>query len=119
MSTLQLAKQIDARANVSYQSQGPHSELVASLAAAFHIDQRRGSNIAVWLGLGYRFFDKRDAVFPMVGMDYNNWRVGASYDINLSGFAEATAGRGGPELSLIYMLTHPKEDYCEMCPKYL
>lgn len=37
-----------------------------------------------------------------VGMDYKNFRFGASYDINTSTLQEASSGKGGFELSLVY-----------------
>lgn len=49
-----------------------------------------------WFRLG-------DAVIPFVGIDFWNFRAGLSYDINISGLAQASRRQGGFELSLIYI----------------
>ncbi len=43
-----------------------------------------------------------DAFIFLVGMNYNHWSVGLSYDINMSELKAATNNRGGFELSFIY-----------------
>ncbi|MEM6772440.1 MAG: hypothetical protein AAF597_17825, partial [Bacteroidota bacterium] len=55
-------------------------------------------------GLGYRFDRIGDAFFPHIQLHYNAWRVGLSYDINVSDFRVATQGNGGPELSIRYII---------------
>lgn len=43
-----------------------------------------------------------DAFIFLVGMNYNHWSVGLSYDINMSELKTATHNQGGFELSVIY-----------------
>jgi type IX secretion system PorP/SprF family membrane protein len=52
-----------------------------------------------WMRLG-------DALIPYVGVDWNDLRLGATYDINTSSLKTASQGRGGIEISLIY-IHHP------------
>jgi type IX secretion system PorP/SprF family membrane protein len=45
----------------------------------------------------------RDAVVPMVKLDYYKLGIGLSYDVNISKLAVASQARGGFELSLTYL----------------
>lgn len=50
-------------------------------------------------GVMYRW---NDAVIPVVKLDYFNWAVGVTYDVNVSKLKSASNGRGGFELTLSY-----------------
>lgn len=43
-----------------------------------------------------------DAISPVIGFQYMQWRFGMSYDINISDLSKASDKRGAFELSLIY-----------------
>lgn len=43
-----------------------------------------------------------DALIPAIQVQQNQWTVGMSYDVNLSGFKVATDRRGGFEIVLLY-----------------
>ena len=71
-----------------------------------------------YLGGHYRL---DDAIIATVGLDYKNFRFGASYDINTSTLKEASSGRGGIELSLVYtgcILPVIPSRYEMPCPRY-
>jgi len=53
-------------------------------------------------GVYYRL--PNDAIIPTVSMNYDNYSVGLSYDINLSELNQASAYQGGIEIFLKYML---------------
>lgn len=64
------------------------------------------TRIIAFMGLWYR---STDALILVPGLAYNNYRVGLSYDINISSLSNASGGRGGIELSIIYIFnTNPK-----------
>lgn len=44
-----------------------------------------------------------DAIIPYIGGEYKNFRLGLSYDVNVSSLSEVSRGRGGFEISLIYI----------------
>lgn len=44
-----------------------------------------------------------DAIIPYIGGEYKNFRLGLSYDVNISSLSEVSGGRGGFEISLIYI----------------
>ena len=58
-----------------------------------------------------------DAIIPYVGLEYNNFRFGASYDINTSSLKAASQGMGGVEVSLVYIYRH-SENKPVPCPKF-
>jgi type IX secretion system PorP/SprF family membrane protein len=49
-----------------------------------------------------------DAIIVIGGIRVRNFKVGLSYDINTSGLTTATGGRGGYELSLIFISPNTK-----------
>lgn len=58
-----------------------------------------------------------DALIPYLGLEFNDLRVGASYDINISDLKTASESRGGIEISLIYIMKHPDGKFVP-CPKF-
>ncbi len=49
-----------------------------------------------------------DAIIPHFGFKLTNWRLGFSYDLNLSSLRKASKFQGGPELALLYAFGAPK-----------
>lgn len=86
-------------------SQGAQSEITVGSLVKYVLQE--GSKytgwvdeIAVYLGGWYRFGDS----FILNGrFDYKNFALGISYDVNISGLNVASASKGGPEFSLIYI----------------
>ena len=61
----------------------------------------------------------KDAVIIKGGFDYKQFRIGLSYDINFSKLTVASQGRGGYEISIIYMFDKPAKiiiPYQHQCP---
>lgn len=74
------------------------------------------NNTSVRATLATRF---GDAVIPAVQFERNNWLVGISYDWNTSKFNEASSGKGGIEIAVIWRvvpITVTKTDNC--CPVF-
>jgi len=55
--------------------------------------------VSLYLGAFYRW---KDAIVPIVKLDYYNTAIGLSYDVNVSKLKSASQLRGGFELSLTY-----------------
>ena len=57
----------------------------------------------------------------MAGVDYDNWQVNMSYDINFSKLTAASRYNGGIELSVIYILAKTKKinKPGAVCPTFL
>jgi len=68
--------------------------------------------LGAWFRLG-------DAAIPYVGLEFGNFRVGASYDTNISSLKPASNMRGGAEFSLIY-IKKPSDPNAKKlnCPKF-
>jgi type IX secretion system PorP/SprF family membrane protein len=56
------------------------------------------------LGIAYR---NLDAVILQALLEYENYAVGVSYDLNTSQLTQATTGRGGPEIFVRFVTPNP------------
>ncbi len=98
-----LNTKLDANLYTLGQFQGKASELLAVAGLKYHINPVY--NFAVGANMGLR---AGDALIPSIMVDYLQWTAGFSYDINTSEFVEATNGKGGPEIVIIYKVTKVK-----------
>ena len=114
MTSFKIAEELDLGLRALGQFQGPHEEIVLGGTIKYHLNQRRSREVAIGLALQYRL---GDAWVPTILLDYHNWSVGFNYDINTSPWRGATARKGGPELSLIYIFSkvRPPKEF-EICP---
>lgn len=123
LGIIDFGKRFDLLINAMGQYQGKAREHLISGAGRFHLNDDLTKEVALSLGLGYRFndgFGQGDAVIPFAMLNYRSWQFGLSYDINISDFDTAANGLGGPELSLIYIIKKvPNVDFCPTCPTYL
>lgn len=115
--TLQIGKSFDLLGNFNGQFQNPYRELVVSGGGKLHLNRSLGKQLAVQLTAGYRFSDIGDGFIPALEVNYNNWKVGVSYDINVSDFNVATRRRGGLEVAIHYIITKVKPlPVFKICP---
>lgn len=63
----------------------------------------------------------KDALITTVGLQYNQMRLQVSYDYNYSQFKRATNGKGGFEISFIYIWAKPRVfiPKSRVCPIYM
>jgi type IX secretion system PorP/SprF family membrane protein len=60
-----------------------------------------------------------DAIIPLVGMQYLNWRIGMSYDVNVSDLSAASSAKGAIEFSIIYMAPSTAPEHTAIpCERY-
>lgn len=122
-TSIEATSQVDVILNATGSYQSPFVQHVIGVGGRIHLSTTPTKELALAFGINYRFIDELDvddAVFPFFEVDYQNWRVGLSYDINTSNFSLASAGNGGPELSLRYIFKSVgPADYCPTCPTYL
>lgn len=98
--------------------QGKNMEALAGMGMRFHLSEAPTRELALQIGADYRF-TQNDAIAPMVGLDFRQWRAAFSWDINLSPFRVATDRIGGPELSIQYIITTVKPlGIIKACPVY-
>lgn len=109
-----VADNLDVSGWLQGQTQGAYRELALGAGVRRHLRPDADVPLSVMLGLGYRW---ADALLAYAELRYDRWRLGFSYDVNTSGFRSATAGRGGPEVSVQYFIfrVHPPDEF-KSCP---
>jgi type IX secretion system PorP/SprF family membrane protein len=100
-----LSDRFDLVPTVLYQSQGSAGELVAGTSLRININDRPGKLYNFYVG---GFLRMEDAIILSAGLDYNFLHATISYDINTSDLDRASNNKGGPELSLIYIIKKVK-----------
>ena len=98
--------------------QGKYRELMLGSSVKYTLIERLGTYRAIYGGLWLR---NRDAACLTVGMDYQAWFAGISYDINFSKLVPASNERGGIEFAVRYILNHfkPSKSLHRVCPDYI
>lgn len=103
---------------VLFQTQEEAEEINFGNNFGWHFLNKENKNATLFFGGWYRL---DDAAIAMLGMEYNNLKVGASYDFTTSSLNDANDLRGGFEVSLIYVgkFKKPKDDNVLLfCPRY-
>lgn len=98
--------------------QGKYKELTLGSQVRYILTDRLGEYRALLAGA---YFRTGDAFYLSAGMEYQNWWLGLSYDINTSTLTPASRYRGGFELSLRYIFTKfkPKVVKHRACPDFI
>jgi type IX secretion system PorP/SprF family membrane protein len=79
-------------------------------------DEQNPANF--YAGLWARISNVTDAVIPYIGLDYGNFNLGLTYDVNVSSLQTASQSRGGIEISLIY-IKKASDGHREVpCPRF-
>ena len=118
MAEFPVAEQLDVIPTILYQRQGKFNETVVGLFGKYYLKPVNGIPTAISLGGFYRL---KDAFIVLANMDYRNFNVGISYDINTSKLIAATSHRGGFEISVIYIFKKiaPFVAKKRVCPIYM
>lgn len=113
-----VSAKLDVLPTFLFESQGKFHETVLGASGRYFLNPVNGIETAVSLGAYYRI---RDALVFSAGMDWRNFNVGLSYDINTSKLIAATNRRGGFEISLIYIFKKvvPFVAKKRVCPIYM
>jgi type IX secretion system PorP/SprF family membrane protein len=117
-SQLKMSEKVDLLPAVLLMGQGTYREFIVGTSVKYILNPKRTNYRAVYAGGWAR---TRDAGFVSIGMDYDNWYVGLSYDINYSNLRPASNGRGGFELAVIYIIRDvlPKRLKYKVCPDFM
>lgn len=101
-----------------YNKQAGAHEIVFGGAWAISATQDESYPVNFYAGLWGRFSNVTDAVIPYVGLDYGNFNLGVTYDVNVSSLKTASQSRGGIEISLIY-IKKPSDGRRDIpCPRF-
>ena len=99
-----------------FSTQAKASEAVVGGALQFSLgaDNNSAKPTSLYFGSWLRM---NDAVIPYVGLEFGDFRLGATYDANVSSLKTASQARGGIEISLIY-IKKAGESKGLPCPKF-
>jgi type IX secretion system PorP/SprF family membrane protein len=98
----------------TYQAKSTQINLGTSVGFHFQWDEKNQPTSTLFCGAWVRFNEtKAQAFIPKVGLEYNNFRLGISYDYIINGLASGNTGRPNTlEFSLGYIFKSEKsEDY--------
>lgn len=111
-----VSDKVDVLPSILVTTQQPFREIIFGSSAKYHLNN--GNYKALYAGVWYR---NSDAAYFTVGLDYDNFHFGASYDLNLSTLDVASNRRGGFEFSIIYIFGRfrPEIKRYKACPDYL
>lgn len=113
-----VAAKLDVVPTILFQKQGKFNETVLGLFGKYYLKPYNGIPTAVSLG---GFLRLKDAFIVAANMDYRNFNVGISYDVNTSKLIAATNHKGGFEISVIYIFKKlvPFVAKKRVCPVYM
>ncbi|MBC8173792.1 MAG: PorP/SprF family type IX secretion system membrane protein [Chitinophagales bacterium] len=100
-----------------FMTQSGAKEIVAGADLGYYL-KNPNFPATFYLGASTRF---DDAIIPHIALDYKNFKLGLTYDVNNSPLEVATNGQGGLEVSLVYtgcILPIVPDQYILPCPRY-
>ena len=98
-----------------YSTQAKASETLIGGAMEFVVaDASVEKPVSLYVGSWLRM---NDAVIPYVGLEFSDFRLGVTYDATISSLKSASQGRGGMEVSLIY-IKKSADSRGLPCPKF-
>lgn len=80
--------------------QGASQEIIGGGTVSYKLGDYENPSYIISAGANVRW---KDALIPIIRLDYRPFSVGVSYDINVSQLKTATQGRGGFEITLSYI----------------
>jgi len=102
--------------SVILMNQGGYNELTGGTSVRYRLSSKPGKSYSLYLG---GFLRSKDAFIASAGLDYNTLHAGISYDFNTSDLQKASDGKGGFELSVIYIIRKVKPIAIKPpCPLY-
>jgi type IX secretion system PorP/SprF family membrane protein len=110
-------KQWLAQPSVNYMIQGRYKEFNMGALAHYIFEDISWTQRSVYMGYFGRI---KDAGYIVTGIQYDEWNIGISYDINMSNLKPASNGKGGFEVSVVYIIApRPEIKPKKVCPDFL
>lgn len=100
--------------------QGNYTETIGGALYSYKLATDIDNNPTYTLSGGL-FLRWKDAMVPVVKIEWGNLSMALSYDVNVSALKTASMGRGGFELSLCYigfLQRDNSSEYKMLCPKF-
>ena len=101
-------------ANHSFQANATNTMIGGAYALNVNADETNPVNL--YFGSWYRF---NDAIIPYLGLEFGEFHIGATYDVNTSSLKPGSNSKGGAEISLIYIKRPSDPNLKNLnCPKF-
>lgn len=110
----QLAEKLDFQLNGLYQFQQDSNEAILSALIKPHLNNNRGRELELHLGLGWR---SGKSFFPIVALQHRQYYVSLSYDIDYGDFSDSHDTPTSFEMHFNYFITDVKPKV-KVCPIY-
>ncbi len=105
--------------STNYSFQANANNLMFGGAYALNLNNDEQTPTNVYLGAWSRFSNVSDAIIPYIGLEFGEYHLGVTYDVNISSLQPASNMRGGIEISLIYIKQPVNKDLKKLnCPKF-
>jgi type IX secretion system PorP/SprF family membrane protein len=101
-----------------YSQQAEAKEFLLGGAWSTNVNNNDVTPVNLYVGSWVRFSNVTDAIIPYIGLDFSNFTLGLSYDVNVSALKSASEGAGGIEVSLIYIKPESTGRKQIPCPKF-
>ena len=105
--------------SANYSSQANANNLMFGGAYAMNLNYDDENPTTIYLGTWARFNNVSDAIIPYIGLEFGDFQLGSSYDVNISSLKPASNLKGGVEISLIYIKKPVNKELKKLnCPKF-
>lgn len=113
-----LSKSFDLVPTVNFMQQSDNNVFMLGANLRYILNAKPHDNFSFLMGLHWR---NADSFVPTVGIEKMNLSLRLSYDVLYSELRTAAAGRGGAEVSLIYLFDKPppKRMNFQQCPTFI
>ena len=101
--------------SMQYQKQASYSEFVIGSTISYYLSRSTRNYYEFYAGIWMR---NRDALIPYVGVEWNNFRTGFSYDVNYSSKKSGSRLYQSNELSFVYIFKNEDDVSGIKCPKF-
>jgi len=101
-----------------YNQQNTTKEVVLGSALGFNLAGQSEVPVSFYAGCWTRLNNQYDAVIPYIGLDFNELRLGLTYDINVSKLTPGSQSKGGMELTLVYVHQKSTGRKTMPCPRF-
>lgn len=114
VGNFKVADRFDIQLHLLHQLQGKYNETVFGGLGKLHLNQNRGKELQLHLGLGYR---TSGSFIPTAAIQYKEWYVGFNLDVDKTDFNKTlNTSRGAYELHLRYIIKNVKPFRFKNCP---
>lgn len=113
-----ISNKMDLLPSILFSKQGEFKELLIGSNLRYRLNGGGYLKENIYGGIWYR---NQDAIIVSAGMDYHQWHMGLSYDVNISDLKTASNNRGGLEIALTYIFKDFKPNIrrYKVCPNFM